>query len=273
MTSPWSDLDRPPLSASRLQRVRADSPLWREIRVLTMTASTNAEVVAAARDGAPEGLVIVAEEQLAGRGRMGRSWSAPPRSGVLLSFLLRPTVRVAAWPLLPLLAGLALAETVAGVGEIPDVRLKWPNDLLVDGKKLAGILTERTDAGGDAVVVGVGLNVTLRSDELPVDNATSLGLSGGTTDREILVKELLRAFARRYATWCDDDGAPTSVLPAYRERCETIGRTVSLELPGGERVHGIATVVDDAGRLRVRADTGEERAWSAGDVTHVRPEH
>ncbi|HWB66439.1 MAG TPA: biotin--[acetyl-CoA-carboxylase] ligase [Mycobacteriales bacterium] len=270
MASPWSDLDRPPLSARRLQRVVTADSLWREVRVLTRTSSTNADVVAAAREGAQEGLVVIAEEQTAGRGRMGRAWSAPARSSVLLSWLLRPTAPIAAWPLLPLMAGLALAETVAGVGEVPDVRLKWPNDVLVDDKKLAGILTERTDAGGAAVVVGLGLNVSLRAAELPVDTATSLALVGGATDREILVKELLRSFARRYATWCDDDGAPASVLPAYREWCETIGRAVSVQLPGGDRVEGVATAVDDTGRLLVRTDAGEERAWSAGDVTHVR---
>jgi BirA family transcriptional regulator, biotin operon repressor / biotin---[acetyl-CoA-carboxylase] ligase len=267
VTSRWSDLDRPPLSPVRLGRELERGPVWREIRVLDSVESTNADVGAAARAGAGEGLVIIAEHQSAGRGRLDRTWSAPPRSGVLMSALLRPEVDVATWTLLPLLTGLALVEALLGVGAV-EAGLKWPNDVLVDGRKIAGILVERVE---DAVVVGIGVNVSTRRDELASDEATSLALAGGRSDRDMIVKEILRALARRYLEWIDRDGAPSTVIPAYRERCETIGRRIELARPGGEAVRGVATAVDDDGRLVVRDDvTGAAHAWLVGDVTHAR---
>jgi BirA family biotin operon repressor/biotin-[acetyl-CoA-carboxylase] ligase len=267
MTSRWSDLDRPPLSAARLNRALAGGPIWREIRVVDTAESTNAEVAVAARDGAGEGLVIIAEQQSAGRGRLDRSWSAPPRAGVLMSVLLRPRVNIACWPLISLLTGLAVVEAMVGVGQV-EAALKWPNDVLVDDKKIAGILVERVD---EAVVVGIGLNVSTRPDELPVQTATSLAIAGGATDREIIAKELLRALARRYRAWTDTNGAAASVIPAYRERCETIGHHVELALPGGDVVAGVVAGIDDSGRLELRDETtGIEHAWLVGDVTHVR---
>jgi BirA family biotin operon repressor/biotin-[acetyl-CoA-carboxylase] ligase len=267
MSSPWSDLERPPLSVARLDRALSDGPVWREIRVVLSTTSTNADVAAAARGGAGEGLVIVAEQQSGGRGRLDREWTSPTRASVLMSALLRPTVDVASWPLIPLLTGLAVLEAVLAVGQV-EAALKWPNDIIVDERKIGGILVERVD---DAVVVGIGLNVSTRADELPVETATSLALAGGVTDREIIVKEILRALARRYTVWHDTGGGASSVIPAYRERCETIGRHIELQLPGGDVVRGTATGIDDSGRLVVRDDaTGVEQAWLVGDVIHVR---
>jgi len=171
--------------------------------------------------------------------------------------------------LLPLLAGLALADAVEAVADVR-VRLKWPNDLLVDGRKLGGILVER--AAGGAVVVGFGINVSTRRDELPVDTATSLALEGAGTDREPLLKECLRSLQRRYAHFVDSGGAPTAILPSYRQRCETIGRRVTVHAPGGTTTTGLATGVDDTGTLVVREDDGRQSRWSAGDVVHVRGE-
>jgi BirA family biotin operon repressor/biotin-[acetyl-CoA-carboxylase] ligase len=262
----WSDLSRPPLSVARLNRALGAGPVWREIRVLDSTESTNAEVAGAARGGAAEGLVVIAERQSAGRGRLDRQWSSPARAGVLMSALLRPQAEVSTWPLLPLLTGLAVVEAVLAVGQV-EATLKWPNDVLVDDRKLAGILVERVD---DAVVVGIGLNVSTKADELPTATATSLAISGGATDREIIAKEVLRALARRYEAWRETAGASASVIPAYRERCETIGRRVELQLPGGDTVRGEVTAIDDHGALILRDATGAERAWLAGDVTHVR---
>jgi BirA family transcriptional regulator, biotin operon repressor / biotin---[acetyl-CoA-carboxylase] ligase len=267
--SSWSDLDRPPLSAARLATVTGAGSVWTRIDVVERTASTNADVAAAAESGEPAGYVLVAEQQDAGRGRLDRAWESPPRAGLLLSGLLRPAVPPAALPLLPLLAGLAVAEAVRAVADVPAV-LKWPNDVLAGGRKLAGILVERT-AGG-AVVIGLGLNVTTRPDELPVDTATSLAIEGGRTDREPLAKEILRALARRYTMYVETDGSPGSVLPAYREVCETIGRQVVVQVPGGGSVTGTAVAVDDGGMLLVRGPDGADRAWSAGDVIHVRTE-
>lgn len=276
MSSRWSDLDRPPLDGRRLARELAGT-MWRDVRVVERSESTNADVAAAARAAAAEGLVVVAEQQTAGRGRLGRTWTSPPRAGLTFSVLLRPQVPPPRRGLVPLLTGLAVAEAVTSVGRL-DVRLKWPNDLLdaAHGRKLAGILAEAVtspDAGADAVVVGVGLNVTTRADELPDERAGSLLLAGAeVTDRASLLKELLRALDRRYRSWAGAGGAAGSVLPAYREICDTIGRRVRLELPTGEVVGGTATAVADDGRLQVRTDDGVERAWSAGDVVHLRPE-
>jgi BirA family biotin operon repressor/biotin-[acetyl-CoA-carboxylase] ligase len=266
MPSAWTDLTRPPLSESRLQRRLGDGRVWQQIRVVTSTESTNADVAAEARAGAAEGLVVIAEQQTGGRGRLARSWESPPRAGVYVSVLLRPTPPAASWPLLTLLTGLAVVEAVVGVGRI-EARLKWPNDVLVGGQKLAGILAERVD---DAVVVGVGVNVSTRPDELPA-GATSLAIAGGVTDREIIAAELLRSLRRRYEEWRDTDGAAASVLPAYRQMCETIGSDVTVELPGGQVVMGVASGVDDDGRLVVQETaSGPPRSFTVGDVTHVR---
>lgn len=264
--SPWTDLDRPPLSAARLQRALVEPGGWRRVDVVSATESTNADVVAAARAGEPAGLVVVAEEQRAGRGRLDRRWEAPPRAAVLLSVLLRPTPPPSAWLLLPLVAGLAVVEATRAVAHVP-ATLKWPNDVMAGADKLGGILVQSVDS---AVVVGIGLNVSLRADELPVPTATSLALVGGVIDREALTKEVLRALRRRYDDWTTARGAAESVLPAYREVCDTIGRDVRVELPMGDNVNGRARSVDDIGRLVVDLDDGTTREFTVGDVVHVR---
>jgi BirA family biotin operon repressor/biotin-[acetyl-CoA-carboxylase] ligase len=265
MTSPWSDLERPPLSALRLGAAVSDGPVWTQVRVVASTGSTNADVAARARAGDGEGLVVIAEHQTAGRGRLDRAWTAPPRSSLILSALLKPVTDAATWPLLPLLTGIAVVETLRAVGRVHP-QLKWPNDVMIGDRKVGGILAERVDG---AVVIGVGINVSLSEDELPVPTATSLALSGGSTNREILAKELLRALGRRYVAWRDTQGSGASVLGIYRELCGTIGREVSVQLPGGDVVTGMVESVDDEGRLVVR--TGDTvSALSAGDVVHVR---
>jgi BirA family biotin operon repressor/biotin-[acetyl-CoA-carboxylase] ligase len=253
------------LSEKRLQHDLAGD-LWRRVSVVETTVSTNADVAEAARGGEPEGFVLVAEQQTAGRGRLDRQWESPARAGLTFSALLRPSLEPAQLSLLPLIAGLATVEALLAVGNV-DATLKWPNDVLVDGFKLGGVLVE---LAGGAAVIGIGLNVSMREDELPVPTATSLLLCGGLTDREPLLKEVVRALGRRYTAW-RWSGDPGSVLPAYRERCETIGRQVEIELPGGDMVRGTATDVDDTGRLVVEdGETGQRRAWLVGDVTHVR---
>lgn len=282
----YSDLDRPPLNERALNRalVREDS-FWREIRVVEETGSTNADLAALAGAGAAEGTVLVAEAQNAGRGRLGRSWSAPPRSGLMFSVLLRPGDAVPPVRLgwLPLLTGVAVAAAIRSVtaradegdfgdrpgGSTVDAALKWPNDLLTGERKLAGILAERTDG---AVVVGVGLNVSLREHELPVPTATSLVLEGASvSDREIVLRAVLRELALRYTEWKAADGDPdgSGLRSAYREHSATLGREVRMELPGGHTATGTALDVDGEGRLVIGTDGGE-RAFTAGDVVHVR---
>ncbi|WP_235036755.1 biotin--[acetyl-CoA-carboxylase] ligase [Actinomadura sp. K4S16] len=283
--SRYGDLDRPPLHEAALRRalVREDG-LWRDVRVVEETGSTNADLADRAREGAPEGTVLVTELQTAGRGRLGRTWTAPPRSGLTFSVLLRPRVPQSRFAWASLLTGVAVATALrrmtawsqAGEGFLGeggdvavDVRLKWPNDVLVGDRKLAGILAEMVDGG---LVVGVGLNVGLREDELPVPTATSLAIEGAPlSDRAPLLRAILREFATWYREWTALDGDPESsgLRTAYRDLCATLGREVRVELPGGERLTGTARDVDETGRLVV-AGPGGERAVSAGDVVHVR---
>jgi BirA family biotin operon repressor/biotin-[acetyl-CoA-carboxylase] ligase len=248
------------------------------------TGSTNADAARAAREGEPEGLVVVAEAQTAGRGRRGRAWTSPPRAGITTSVLLRPGVAVPEreWPAapptaygwLPLLAGVALVETVTRLAEVP-ATLKWPNDLLVGDLKCAGILAEGVpDGDAPAVVVGIGLNVTLRADELPSDRpATSLQLAGAVmTDRDPLLRALLRGLGAWYARWrfAGGDAEAAGLAEAYRHHCATIGRSVRVRLPSGEELAGEAVTVDTDGQLAVRTAEGRSRSVAAGDVLHVR---
>jgi BirA family biotin operon repressor/biotin-[acetyl-CoA-carboxylase] ligase len=210
-----------------------------------------------ARAGEAAGLVVVAEAQTAGRGRLDRSWVSPPRAGLTFSVLLRPDLPPGQWPWLPLWTGLAVASALrerAGV----DAELKWPNDVLVGGRKLCGVLAEVPEPG--AVVLGIGLNVTTRQDELPHARATSLALAGArTTDRDTLLRAVLRSLSTVLAD------QPAARL-AYRERCSTLGRQVRVELPAADAVEGVAEAVDDDGRLVV-----DGTAYGAGDVVHLRP--
>ncbi len=280
--SPYGDLDRPPLHEGALRRALVrPGGLWREVRVVAETGSTNADLAGPAAEGAPEGTVLVTESQTAGRGRLGRPWAAPPRSGLMFSMLLRPAVPVPLLGWMPLLAGVAVVtavrrmtawsqgEDVPGGDVAVDARLKWPNDLLVGDRKLAGILVEKID---DALVVGVGLNVGLREAELPVPTATSLAIEGAPlSDRAPLLRAILREFETWYREWTALGGDPESsgLRTAYKDLCATLGRPVRVELPGGEVMTGTARDVDGAGRLVVAGARGDS-AISAGDVVHVR---
>jgi BirA family biotin operon repressor/biotin-[acetyl-CoA-carboxylase] ligase len=247
--------------------------LWREIRVVEETGSTNADLAALAQQGADEGLVLVAEAQTSGRGRLDRTWTAPPRSGLTFSVLLRPGVPAARLAWLPLLAGLAVVRALRGFtelegvprGRMADAALKWPNDVLIGDRKLAGILAERA---GDAVVVGIGLNVGLRASELPVPTATSLAIEGAPADRDPVLRAILRSLAAVYDEF-KREGGEQALREAYEQVCATVGRQVRVELPGGDVLTGTATGVDEHGRLLVAGAEGV-RALSAGDVVHVR---
>jgi BirA family biotin operon repressor/biotin-[acetyl-CoA-carboxylase] ligase len=261
--------DRAALDASVLTaELTPDSALWRAVEVVEEIGSTNAELAARAAADEAEGLVLVAEHQQAGRGRLDRSWTSPPRAGLTVSVLLRPDVPAARRAWLSLLTGVALAEAVS---EVTGVRasLKWPNDLLAaDGAKLAGILAE---TAGTAVVVGVGLNVSTRRDELP-DTGTSLVLVAGTPiDRAAVLLGFLRAFERRYSRWVQALGDPVSsgLAQDYLAWCSTVGTTVTVTMPDGSALEGVAEAVDWDGRLVVRTAAGVVELAS-GDVQHVR---
>lgn len=266
----WSDLERPSLRQQQLRRALVvPGSLFCEVRVVEQTGSTNADLVARAHGGAAEGTVLVAEAQTAGRGRLHRGWAAPPRAGLTFSVLLRPPFAASRWSWLPLLAAVAVAQPLARLSRL-DVRLKWPNDVLVGEQKLAGILTERAD---DAVVIGVGLNVSQRADELPVPSATSLVLAGSQIlDRDPILRGVLRSFAQLYDDLRLVGGDPEAagLRGAYVESCSTLGRDVQVQLPGGRVVDGEAVDVDVDGRLVIRTPEGLENAIGAGDVVHVR---
>jgi BirA family biotin operon repressor/biotin-[acetyl-CoA-carboxylase] ligase len=274
----WSDLDRPPLNVMSLRRgLVREGGLWREVDVVRSTGSTNSDLVALAVAGkAGEGAVLVAEEQTAGRGRLDRQWSAPPRSGLFFSVLLRPAeVPVARWGWLPLLTGVAVATGLSRAAGV-DTALKWPNDLLVtvggEERKAGGILAER--AGEDMVVLGVGINVTLREDELPVPQAGSLALANAvSTDRDTLLRAVLRALEDWYGRWraAGGDPAASGLQETYAAGCATLGRTVRAELPGDRSVVGEAVAVDGDGRLVIATKEGVQEPVGAGDIVHLRP--
>jgi BirA family biotin operon repressor/biotin-[acetyl-CoA-carboxylase] ligase len=254
--------------------------------VLASTGSTNADLLARAAAGAPEGLVLAAEEQTAGRGRLGRSWVSPPRAALTFSLLVRPeTIKPARRGWLPLLTGVAVASAVRAVTGV-EARLKWPNDVLAGPAKLAGILAE---AAGDAIVIGIGLNVSTEPGELPPPGpnpgaqeapggalpATSLRVlaaAGPAGDREPLLAAMLAAFERWYQAWRQAGGDPDrcGLRAEYTSLCATIGREVRVELPGGQLLSGLAAGVDPEGRLLVRVSSGAEVPVAAGDVIHLR---
>lgn len=241
------------------------------VELFETATSTNAVAADRARDGAEEGLVVVAEHQTAGRGRLDRAWETPARSSLTFSLLVRPTVPPGDWPWLPLLTGYTVAKTLRAEGYA--VGVKWPNDVLAGDRKLVGILVERVETPtGPAAVLGVGLNVSLTADELPVPTATSLALeSGATPDRTHLLVELLRSLREAYDAWqAGGADGTTRLRSSYAAACVTVGRDVRVDLPGGRVLTGRATGIDQAGRLVVLTGDGET-VVGAGDVVHVRP--
>ncbi|MGY1708180.1 biotin--[acetyl-CoA-carboxylase] ligase [Geodermatophilus sp. SYSU D00758] len=267
--SPSAGPARPPLEGPALAaELTGGSRLWRSLEVVEEIGSTNAALLHAAAEDTGEGAVLVAEHQAAGRGRLDRVWTSPPRAGLTVSLLLRPDVPAARRGWLPLLTGVALAEAVAGTTPVR-VSLKWPNDLLAaDGAKLAGILAE---VASGAVVVGVGLNVSTHAGELP-EGGTSLALAGaGPVDRGALLLAFLRGLERRYLDWVAALGDPvgTGLGRDYLAWCSTVGSEVEVTLPDGSALAGTAESVDWDGRLVVRGPEGTV-ALASGDVRHVR---
>jgi BirA family biotin operon repressor/biotin-[acetyl-CoA-carboxylase] ligase len=278
-------VSREPLDAVALAAA-AVTPggLWRAVEVTERTGSTNSDLLARAAAGEPEGLVLAAEEQVAGRGRLGRTWVSPPRSALTFSVLLRPAaVPRARLGWLPLLAGVAVAaavRTAAGV----DAQLKWPNDVLAPGPghgpshvqgKLGGILAE---AAGDAVVVGIGVNVSTEAAELPPPGpgalpATSLRLArAAVLDRGVLLAAILAGLERSYRSWTQacGDTERSGLRASYTALCATLGRRVRVELPGGRVLDGQAGGVDADGRLLVTVAPDAEVPVAAGDIVHLR---
>jgi BirA family biotin operon repressor/biotin-[acetyl-CoA-carboxylase] ligase len=246
---------------------------WRRLDVVPETGSTNADLVSRAMAGEEiDGAVLIAEHQTGGRGRNGRRWSAVPGAQVLFSVgVAAHAVPTDAWGWLPLAAGVAVADAVSAVSGI-DARLKWPNDVLADGGKLAGILAEAVPTRA-RIVLGIGVNVTLRSTELPdVEIASLLELGVEAPDRDRLLRQLLNDLGGRVAEWRQTGAVSPKLIADYRARSATIGSRVCATLPGDRRIVGLARDVDDQGRLVIEVD-GQPVAISAGDIEHLRLDH
>ena len=263
---------RPPLDAAVLRDGLVGPGLpWRQLDVVAETGSTNTDLITRADGGDDvDGSVLLAEYQNAGRGRHGRHWSAPPRAQVALSVGVGAnSVPRSGWGWLPLATGVAVADALTALG-VTDVGLKWPNDVLANGGKLAGILAE-VAAPASVIVVGLGLNVTLTADEAPDPVATSLlTLGSPVADRNTLARRILRELALRIDAWRNAGGADSALIADYRRYSLTLGSRVRASLPGDREVVGTARAIDETGRLCV--DTGGQTvAISAGDITHLRP--
>jgi len=247
------------------------------IDVLPEIGSTNVELVArASAADLPDFSVLVTDTQTAGKGRLGRSWVAPPGTTLAISVLLRPgsmPVQRLGW--LPLLAGLAMTRAVGSLVASHEVSLKWPNDVHIDGLKVSGILAELLP-GGESVVIGAGLNLTMTEAQLPVSTATSLTLNG--VDGGDIVDRALSAYLQHlrklYETFSNSglDATASGLREAVTRACGTIGRRVRVELPDGADLYGTAESIDELGRLVVLAADGSRQRVAAGDVTHLRYE-
>ncbi|NJC21818.1 BirA family biotin operon repressor/biotin-[acetyl-CoA-carboxylase] ligase [Arthrobacter pigmenti] len=291
MTSRYSSLERPGLDEAGLREALC-SPRgqFARLELVEATGSTNTDLVRLAEQDAagwPDLSVLTAEEQTAGRGRLERKWTAPERSSLIVSVLLRPRTKTGrplptqSYGWLSLLAALALSESIEERTEVSP-QLKWPNDVHVDGRKLAGVLAQLVPGANGAppaVVVGCGVNVSLTDQELPVPNATSLLLEyATTTDRNVLLKAYLRRLADSYAEFTAVDGDESrpwtdgkSLLARVSDRMVTLGQDVRAELPNGTMITGRAMNLDTHGALVVRDDDGERHTVAAGDVVHLRP--
>ena len=252
-------------------RLDARTRDWvREIRVFEATSSTNDVLKEAARQGAPEGVVAVASVQTAGRGRHGRSWVSPP-GNLFLSILLRPE-DPAILSLLPLAAGVAVAEALGVEGVDP--RLKWPNDVLVSGRKLAGILAEASTgaSGVESVVVGIGANVNLQRTDAPEDLREAVTSLREETGRTHDVDAVAAAVLVRWTAWYDALRVDRRrVRSAWRERSvDWWGRPVEMET-GGRRLVGVPRDIDDAGALIVEMADGSRLAVVSGEAREIRP--
>jgi BirA family biotin operon repressor/biotin-[acetyl-CoA-carboxylase] ligase len=263
-----------PLDATALRTALAGRVAG--LDVVQTCGSTNADLLAAARAGAPDRTVLVAERQERGRGRLDRSWVSPPGAGLTFSVLLRPVGVAAArvgW--LPLLAGLAVHRAVREVSDVP-VALKWPNDVLLGPgqAKGAGILAEADPGapGGVAVVLGIGLNVRTPLEDLP-EGGTSLLAEGADLDRAGVLVAVLNRLIGDEAAWREAGGDPdaTGLRAGYTEACATLGRSVRVVLPGAADLVGTAVELDSDGRLVLVDDDRRRHSVAAGDVVHLRP--
>jgi len=242
------------------------------LHVVDTVDSTNAKLVRDATEdaqGHPHLSVLVTRDQRAGRGRLDRTWTTPPGTALAVSVLLDiGAVAHADRGWIPLVAGSAMTRAVAAQLPGASVALKWPNDVLVDGRKICGILAEVLPDAPNLVVVGAGVNTTMAEVDLPVPTATSFAALGRTVDEDRLLADYLTALRDDVAALAVS--GPAAVRPGIQELCATIGAEVTVSLPDGTTLTGRAERLDAEGRLIVAAEDVES-VVAAGDVVHVRP--
>jgi BirA family biotin operon repressor/biotin-[acetyl-CoA-carboxylase] ligase len=249
-------------------RLKPDAVVGRDIQVFSETASTNDIIDRLARDGAGEGVVVFAESQTRGRGRLGRTWISPAGQGLWFSILLRPQIRPQAATQVTVAAATAVSRAIARFIGLK-VQIKWPNDLLIDGKKVAGILTELSAEVDriNSVTLGIGIDVNIGPDELPGELsgiATSLRIATGQKiDRPGLACSVLHELDLEYRRMLD--GQFMKIAEEWEEQCVTLGRNVSVNY-GNRRILGRAEALDDEGALMVRTAHGQLERVTGGDV-------
>jgi BirA family biotin operon repressor/biotin-[acetyl-CoA-carboxylase] ligase len=242
-----------------------DSLRDRPYRVLARIGSTNDEAAAWALTGAPDGALVIADEQTAGRGRHGRVWQAAPGSALLMSIVLRPAIPAEMLPRTTLMAAVAVAEALAALGTQPGI--KWPNDVLIGGRKVAGILAEATWEGDRLAAVVLGIGVNVRRDALPEEMATAFG---ATTLQDALARpvargDVLAALVAGLDRWRGQLGDP-ALLAAWRDYSITLGRAVTVTA-GATVLRGVAEDIDASGALLLRQEGGRLQRLLAGEVT------
>lgn len=241
------------MSVSDIQRIQdAVAEYWPDVRWVASTGSTNADLL---KDGEP-GTVLIADEQVDAKGRLGRHWVSPKGAQLAMSMVVdnrNGADELLNFGLLSIAPGLAVTDVV------PEAQLKWPNDVQIRGKKIAGILSA---LDLPKVVVGIGINVALHEDELPTPTSTALNLEGIQVEFDDFAIDILTAMGQRFAQWKESD---PQLLEDYRAVCTTIGQHVRLELHD-RHVHGVVEGVNEAGEVII-----DGTAYAVGDVHHLRP--
>ncbi len=258
-----------PLSAEKIKNHQIGARIGSEVLVFDAVDSTNELAKQHLFQDAREGLVLLAESQTRGRGRLGRSWMSLPGMGLYLSLILKPKIPTRRLPQLTLMAGLAAALAVNEFS-VPDARLKWPNDVLLNGKKCCGILCEThpTPTGESGVIVGIGINANHSPADFPDElksSATSLKIeTGNSTDRQDLAIALISHLDKQYDAFLSDE-EPT-IIEKWLENSDMVGKKITVT-HGNTATPGTALGLDSQGRLLVLSDKGEELAFDSGEVS------
>jgi len=270
--------DPPPLTVQAIRSLLHTASLGRDLRLLAVAGSTNQEAMLLAQQGAPDGTVVVADQQTAGKGRLGRSWHSPPGANIYCSVVLRTLPRIEKLPLIPLQTAVAVALALQDVAGLP-ARLKWPNDVLLNGRKAGGVLCESAGIGqpGAVVIIGIGINVNGGAGGFPEDlraMATSLAMElGHSVDRAAVLAAVLDHLEKALAPLTlPSPPTPESLLHDYVRLCSTLGRHVKVSLHDTETLEGLAESIAPDGSLRILADrpAGRRVEVRAGDVIHLR---